>query len=234
MKFKREHICIRKPEFVMGNSKNPQLGFFIETRPNKIPCPYGNISSEDTVWLKWSSTVDDGLNKYIVAKATVSGYRLIKNCTPDKLHDAVHDWTFKNRQAYWKELNPNFNALIIYIDNEQWLDDPIEIHNRSYGSPWFVLDTIEKKKKWFDQHDILTTATQKDPRGDRSIKGKLRLEVMRRDNFSCKWCGKNHTEDNIKIEIDHIKPYSMGGDDSIDNLQLLCKDCNIAKSNIAL
>lgn len=51
-----------------------------------------------------------------------------------------------------------------------------------------------------------------------------------------KWCGrpggeKANIPDNEKMEVDHIRPWSMGGSDSVYNLQPLCKPCNRSKSN---
>ena len=50
-----------------------------------------------------------------------------------------------------------------------------------------------------------------------------------------KWCGraggeKAYIQDFEKMEVDHIRPWSQGGSDSLYNLQPLCKPCNINKS----
>lgn len=50
-----------------------------------------------------------------------------------------------------------------------------------------------------------------------------------------KWCGRPGGEranipDYMKMEVDHIRPWSQGGSDSIYNLQPLCKPCNRNKS----
>lgn len=50
--------------------------------------------------------------------------------------------------------------------------------------------------------------------------------VGERDGFRCAHCGTDKT-----LEIDHILPRSIGGLDSLDNLQLLCRTCNLNKSN---
>ena len=45
-----------------------------------------------------------------------------------------------------------------------------------------------------------------------------------RDGFNCVQCGT------VKdLEIDHIVPFSKGGSDELDNLQLLCRSCNAQK-----
>jgi len=48
-------------------------------------------------------------------------------------------------------------------------------------------------------------------------------------NNRCPYCNKVIELD--KMEGDHIKPWSKGGTTTADNLQLLCKICNIKKSN---
>ena len=45
----------------------------------------------------------------------------------------------------------------------------------------------------------------------------------------CPHCNKEYTFD--ELEIDHIKPWSKGGQTILSNAQLLCKTCNIKKSN---
>lgn len=67
----------------------------------------------------------------------------------------------------------------------------------------------------------------------RDINLRLRFLVMKRDNFKCCFCGRSPaTTSGLELHIDHIKPWSMGGETIFDNLQTLCSDCNLGKSNL--
>lgn len=78
----REHICIRNSDYVAGTAEKPEVGVFTQARKNQRPSPWGRIAEGETVWMKWSGGP-------IVAKAEVSGFRQISDCTPKKLKSAV-------------------------------------------------------------------------------------------------------------------------------------------------
>lgn len=60
----------------------------------------------------------------------------------------------------------------------------------------------------------------------------VRIKVLARDNFRCVFCGKSPATDiGVKLHIDHIIPFSNDGKSSLDNLQTLCEECNLGKSN---
>lgn len=64
---------------------------------------------------------------------------------------------------------------------------------------------------------------------------RLRYLVMRRDNFRCCLCGAVQNPDqDIRLDIDHILPWSSGGETVMSNLQTLCNHCNIGKSNLSM
>ena len=67
----------------------------------------------------------------------------------------------------------------------------------------------------------------------RAISDKLRYQVLKRDNFKCCACGASPAKDpTIELHIDHIIPWSKGGETTIENLQTLCSKCNIGKSDL--
>jgi 5-methylcytosine-specific restriction endonuclease McrA len=52
----------------------------------------------------------------------------------------------------------------------------------------------------------------------------VRYDVFKRDNGRCVECGST-----FDLQFDHIIPVAMGGATSVENLQLLCSDCNLRK-----
>lgn len=66
----------------------------------------------------------------------------------------------------------------------------------------------------------------------KAISPKVRFEVFKRDSFKCQYCGQSSPD--VILHVDHIKPVSKGGDNSIINLITACQGCNSGKSNIQL
>ena len=59
----------------------------------------------------------------------------------------------------------------------------------------------------------------------------MRHEVFKRDKYTCRECGASKS-DGVVLHVDHIVPVSKGGSDELDNLQTLCSDCNLNKSDV--
>ena len=53
-----------------------------------------------------------------------------------------------------------------------------------------------------------------------------------RDGFTCKTCGRSPiNEKGVKLHVDHIVPWSKGGETIPDNLETKCEQCNLGKGN---
>ena len=66
----------------------------------------------------------------------------------------------------------------------------------------------------------------------RKISDKLRYKVLKRDNYKCCACGASPAKDpSVELHIDHIVPFSKGGETNLENLQTLCSKCNLGKSD---
>jgi 5-methylcytosine-specific restriction endonuclease McrA len=47
-------------------------------------------------------------------------------------------------------------------------------------------------------------------------------EILRRDEFTCQYCGRNGTH----LTIDHVMPRRLGGEHTWENLVAACPNCN--------
>ena len=66
----------------------------------------------------------------------------------------------------------------------------------------------------------------------RNIPRAIRFEVLKRDKFTCQYCGASAPD--VVLHVDHINPASLGGEDDITNLVTACEVCNVGKSNRVL
>ncbi len=96
------------------------------------------------------------------------------------------------------------------------------------------VDWANKEEKSLEVEENKIKNIPKKHKTSRDINLRLRFVVMKRDNFKCKNCGRSPaTDSKIILHIDHIKPYSKGGETVQENLQTLCSKCNIGKSNLS-
>jgi len=93
------------------------------------------------------------------------------------------------------------------------------------------LTLSELRKKVEKKVDEIIKGNLKTPkkRKRNPLDSKLRHEVFKRDNYTCVECGA--TNKDKMLHCDHIIPVVQGGTDEMDNLQTLCDDCNLAKSD---
>jgi hypothetical protein len=117
-----------------------------------------------------------------------------------------------SRGPYLRQFGSWFNAL---AELEEYVtSDPLALPARSAGGRALPLSKGE---------------TNNIPRTPGI---RLRMQVMKRDNFKCVLCGSTPaTSSGTVLEIDHIIPWSKGGGTVLDNLQTLCSECNNGKSD---
>lgn len=59
---------------------------------------------------------------------------------------------------------------------------------------------------------------------------RLRFQVLQRDRFACCSCGASPaTKAGVELHVDHVTPWSKGGETTLANLQTLCSKCNLGK-----
>lgn len=62
----------------------------------------------------------------------------------------------------------------------------------------------------------------------REPSNRLKVQVLIRDGNKCRYCGAVCDGGIHKIHFDHIIPWAKGGETTLENLQVLCSDCNEA------
>lgn len=77
--------------------------------------------------------------------------------------------------------------------------------------------------------EIITPTDGPDKAPRRTIARRLRYEVLRRDNYACRYCGGAAPD--VKLTVDHVIPVVLGGTDDPSNLVTACADCNGGKTS---
>ena len=68
---------------------------------------------------------------------------------------------------------------------------------------------------------------------DRGIPASIRFRVLRRDGFTCVYCGQSQASGAV-LHVDHFTPRARGGDDTEDNLVTACDRCNLGKGTVLI
>ena len=137
----------------------------------------------------------------------------------------------------WAANDPKFSADTIYRRFGGWTNACLKFIEYKSGGPVTAGDeeSVDRKNKASSTHgneDTHNKVTQKSIEKTRTIPLNIRVKILSRDNFRCVFCGKSPATDiGVKLHVDHIIPFSKGGTNSLDNLQTLCQDCNLGKSD---
>jgi hypothetical protein len=118
-----------------------------------------------------------------------------------------------------------YNNNIYYINNNEtkYNDNQIKVILENN-----LIKELEEFKKKEKQNEIFkeyllneNTKIVRQP-----IPEEIKQAVWLRDEGKCVYCGLKEN-----LQYDHIIPFSKGGNNTIDNLQILCESCNKKKSN---
>jgi len=93
--------------------------------------------------------------------------------------------------------------------------------------------SLEEFQIWSQETDIEApkeNAAKPNKRTPRSVNSRLTVKVLMRDGATCRLCGASPPA--AKMHVDHVIPWSKGGETTIENLQILCERCNLGKSDL--
>lgn len=147
----------------------------------------------------------------------------INNYSDEELFENILNiWQYKGKQPTRRDLIFNPSKIS---------QNP---YNRRFKSWSNALISFVKYANEKDNIDIKFNSSQcyiQNTNRDPSLR--LRFKVLKRDHFTCIQCGASPAKvQGVELHVDHIKPWSKGGETIYENLQTLCLICNIGKSNI--
>lgn len=136
--------------------------------------------------------------------------------------------TFKRRFGGWRKA---LEAFVNYINQTSFYED----ENSEEAKNIYQIDGVENNTPSKKAIDKSEDETPRSPlhTTSRNINTRLRFKVLQRDNFKCCACGASPAKDpSVVLHVDHIIPWSKGGETVEENLQTLCSKCNLGKSDI--
>lgn len=107
---------------------------------------------------------------------------------------------------------------------------PENFNLRDYRNRWARVESIVNGRlrlRVLGMDEI--TATFDDVSAKRSLNVNQRWEVLKRDRFCCRLCGRG-ARPGLGLHVDHARSFDDGGStEDLSNLWTLCSDCNFGK-----
>lgn len=215
-----EHVVIRRPKFVAGSYDKPEVGVFVQTNKKMNPLRTELFKPGQTVWMKWSGGP-------IVARSRIRSWHNGNTVQGNinEIRDLTKGTELFGLDDYWNSVAEKSDVFytVVRLMDEEWLKDLLYPTARTFGSSWVYLRTAMDRDSWLGNKN---PPIKDIPKG-RTIPVSLRFEVLRRDSFTCKYCGRRAPE--VELHVDHLKPWIETQKHDINNLVTACKDCNIGK-----
>lgn len=128
--------------------------------------------------------------------------------------------TFSRRFGGWRNALESFIKYIYDSDSEMDSAQP----------KTEITDDTDSLKS--DNSKIVSKIKTKRHTTPRQVNQKLRFKILYRDHFKCCACGASSASSpDVVLHIDHIIPWSKGGETIEENLQTLCSKCNLGKGD---
>ena len=126
----------------------------------------------------------------------------------------------------------------------QQAESPVELVRHDQRAYWIFKDCFYWEDDGLSAEDVKALALQRIRKQDRQLANahslmraeeagqalrppvsiEIRRAVFERDGGRCVECGGS-----FDLQYDHVIPFSLGGATTVENLQLLCADCNRGK-----
>jgi hypothetical protein len=150
---------------------------------------------------------------HIGGKKHLGTRRLTKKEFLEKKERSTH-----NPELYWRLNGVNYWRFLDkwYVDDDNLKQDEVLALIKSYG--------LQLQKKISEAKTAASAGRVPDGSLREMIPEQVRHAVWERDGGTCRSCGAAND-----LQYDHLIPVSMGGANSVENLQILCGTCNRRK-----
>lgn len=120
--------------------------------------------------------------------------------------------TYENRFGSWSRALKEFVAWVNSDSSEELHQEDAETNQGTVGSTVHPGSTKRRTR--------------------REVSDRQRFRILVRDGFRCRACGASPlTHSGVQLHVDHILPWSKGGETTDDNLLTKCSQCNLGKGN---
>src|SRR3989344_4039601 len=155
-----------------------------------------------------------------------------KDIDEKKLFDNLKEvWLHKGSQPVFRDMarKPSKYSAGVYSDKYGGWRNALEAFVKYYDSD--NKEIIEEQEE-----DLNPNQSKEEPkkqrRTGRHISERMRFSILLRDGFRCQSCGRSPVKSpGIELHVDHIIPWTKGGETIPENLQTKCKKCNLGKGN---
>lgn len=120
--------------------------------------------------------------------------------------------TYENRFGSWSKALKEFVAWVNSDSSENFQQKEAQTNQGSVGST-VHLGSVKHGTR-------------------REVSDRQRFRILLRDGFRCRTCGASPlTQPGVELHVDHVLPWSRGGETTDENLMTKCKECNLGKGN---
>jgi 5-methylcytosine-specific restriction endonuclease McrA len=201
------------------NSVNSKLDKSTEILTSRSYDEYGKYSSQTI-----SKRFNGWNNALIKARIRVAEQKNISNKD-----------LFANLEKVWVELGrqPTVREMVKPLSCYSYQTYKVRFNGWNNATALFIYYMKEEKEEEMTGSlDTGTDAIKTKKRTTRNISDRKRFYILMRDGFTCKSCGASPIKDmGVSLHVDHIIPWSKGGETEDNNLQTKCKTCNLGKGN---
>jgi 5-methylcytosine-specific restriction endonuclease McrA len=140
---------------------------------------------------------------------------------------------FDNFEKLWRQLGRQPRGRDIVPPQSRF---GVRLYHKRFGTFRKALAHFLARQKRIGKTTArpITTELPTRHKTHREVRAQMRYRILNRDHFKCRLCGRSPaTDPTVQLHVDHIKPWSLGGETVAENLQTLCDQCNAGKSNAA-